>query len=457
MFRSGFTFGLRAYNKQVTHRLSHFFHGIVGRRRFVPNFQLIQNWRVVFAVRYTLPVVATVPPERKRWVPVSPEEHAEVLRALEEVLESSYFSNSRRYPALLKYVVEQTLLGRGDELKERTVGIDVFGRAPDYDTNLDTVVRYSAGEVRKRLALHYHGAPDSPIQISLTARSYRPEFLRAAVAPAAPPPMTVEVPTPSVSNLPSDLWYGRHTLAWLALSGVLVFSLFVALRSWNHLRSDPVARFWSPILSRKTPTILSLGGVTFSSHSSTGTEVASDQSSINPYLSFENGLAMGRVAALLNARGGDYRVQSAASTTLAQIRENPTVLVGAYNNDWAYRMTEPLRFHFSRHPQERILDSQTPGRFWARDLSKPFSETPDYALVARFRNPSTDSIVVVLAGLQRFGTDAASQFATSHDLLVEFNRQVGWNWRDKNVEVVLRVDVVNGRAGAPIVEAFHVW
>lgn len=98
-----------------------------------------------------------------------------MLRALEEVLESSYFSNSRRYPALFKYVVEQTLLGRGDELKERTVGIDVFGRAPDYDTNLDTVVRYSAGEIRKRLALHYHGAPDSQIQISLTARSYRPE------------------------------------------------------------------------------------------------------------------------------------------------------------------------------------------------------------------------------------------------------------------------------------------
>jgi hypothetical protein len=41
--------------------------------------------------------------------------------------------------------------------------------------------------------------------------------------------------------------------------------------------------------------------------------------------------------------------------------------------------------------------------------------------------------------------------------LQEFNRQVGWNWRNKNVEVVLRVDVVNGRAGAPIIEAAHIW
>jgi hypothetical protein len=166
---------------------------------------------------------------------------------------------------------------------------------------------------------------------------------------------------------------------------------------------------------------------------------------------------MGRVAVLLSAGGGSCRVQPAAYTTLAQIRENPTVLVGAYNNDWAYRLVEPLRFHFAPHPDERILDAREPKRSWARDRSKPFSDSPDYALVARFRNPSTNSMVVVIAGIQRFGTDAASQFATSTDLLEEFNHQIGWNWRDKNVEVVLRVDVVNGRVGAPIIEAIHIW
>jgi hypothetical protein len=372
-------------------------------------------------------------------------------------LESSYFSNSKRYPALLRYVVEQTLLGHGDELKERTVGIDVFGRPPDYDTNLDTVVRYSAGEVRKRLALHYHEAPAAPIQIILTARSYRPEFLRLIEAPVIPAPSVPE-PPPHVEPLPSLPPARSHSLMWVVASAVLLLvASVVCLRLWNHSRSDPEARFWAPILARKTPTILSVGGVTFSAQSSTGTQVASDQSSVNPYISFENGLAMGRVASLLNARGGEYRVQSAASTSLAQIRENPTVLVGAYNNDWTYRMAEPLRFHFTRHPEERILDAQNPGKFWERDRSKPFGDTPDYALVARFRNPSTDSMVVILGGLQRFGTDAASQFVTSRDLMDEFDRQVGQNWRDKNIEVVLRVDVVNGRAGAPIIEAFHVW
>jgi hypothetical protein len=74
-------------------------------------------------------------------------------------------------------------------------------------------------------------------------------------------------------------------------------------------------------------------------------------------------------------------VQPAAYTTLAQIRENPTVLVGAFNNDWTYRLVEPLRFHFVPHPDERIVDAQDPKRSWARDRSKPFSDSPDYALV----------------------------------------------------------------------------
>jgi hypothetical protein len=85
--------------------------------------------------------------------------------------------NSKRYPALLRYVVEQTLAGQATGLKERTIGIEVFGRMPTYDTNTDTVVRYTAGEVRKRLSLLHHEVPDSRIQIHLSARSYQPELL----------------------------------------------------------------------------------------------------------------------------------------------------------------------------------------------------------------------------------------------------------------------------------------
>ena len=115
---------------------------------------------------------------RDEWHPQSMEDRDAVLRELERILASPQFSSSKRYPALLQYVVKNTLDGKSYLLKERTLGVEVFDRPPTYDTNADTVVRYTAGEVRKRLLLYYHEqGRNSRIRISLPAGSYVPEFL----------------------------------------------------------------------------------------------------------------------------------------------------------------------------------------------------------------------------------------------------------------------------------------
>ena len=93
---------------------------------------------------------------RNAWHPQTKEERDAVLRELKKVVASPQFSSSKRYPALLQYVVEHALDGKSDLLKERTLGVEVFDRPPTYDTNTDTVVRFTAGEVRKRLMLYYH-------------------------------------------------------------------------------------------------------------------------------------------------------------------------------------------------------------------------------------------------------------------------------------------------------------
>src|ERR1035438_4048075 len=110
--------------------------------------------------------------------PLSRMDRESILAELQEVLASPHFCNSKRYPALLEYIVEKTLAGEADLLKERTLGVEVFDRPPSYDTNADTVVRYTAGEVRKRLSLYYSDLGRKPvIRISLPAGSYVPEFL----------------------------------------------------------------------------------------------------------------------------------------------------------------------------------------------------------------------------------------------------------------------------------------
>ncbi|MBV8843618.1 MAG: hypothetical protein JO307_12490, partial [Bryobacterales bacterium] len=64
-----------------------------------------------------------------------------VREELGRVLSSSEFRTSKRSQEFLKYVVENTLAGRADMLKERTIGIEVFGRSTSYDPSDDATVR----------------------------------------------------------------------------------------------------------------------------------------------------------------------------------------------------------------------------------------------------------------------------------------------------------------------------
>ena len=114
------------------------------------------------------------------WAPVTEVDRGAIRGQLERMLESPLFRNSKRYPSLLRYLVEQALAGNDAHLKERTLGVTVFHRAPDYDTNQDTVVRLTAGEVRKRIAQYYHQPEHAgELQIDLRPGSYVPVFRRA--------------------------------------------------------------------------------------------------------------------------------------------------------------------------------------------------------------------------------------------------------------------------------------
>ncbi len=88
---------------------------------------------------------------------------AEMVRAqLELLVRDEAFRSSKRSIAFLRYVVEQTLAGQADQIKERSIGIEVFGRDPSYDTNVDHVVRTAAAELRKRLATYYVDKSTTP-------------------------------------------------------------------------------------------------------------------------------------------------------------------------------------------------------------------------------------------------------------------------------------------------------
>jgi hypothetical protein len=106
----------------------------------------------------------------------------DVVRSeLDRVLASPEFRASKRCQDFLAFVVERTLAGLPDSLKERTIGIEVFGRPTSYDTSVDGIVRINASEVRKRLAIYYaESNRTSQYRISLPVGSYVPVFSKAA-------------------------------------------------------------------------------------------------------------------------------------------------------------------------------------------------------------------------------------------------------------------------------------
>src|SRR5271163_514518 len=100
-----------------------------------------------------------------------------VREQLGRLLAHPLFTNSKRYPVLLAYTVEQTLLGHANELKERTIGVEAFGRELSYDVNIDPVVRTTAAEVRKRLIQYYYNTDHAgELIIELPLGSYVPSF-----------------------------------------------------------------------------------------------------------------------------------------------------------------------------------------------------------------------------------------------------------------------------------------
>ena len=129
------------------------------------------------------------------WIPEKDADKAAVRVQLERLLANPSFKNSKRYPALLRFVVERVLDGHTDSLKERTLGIEVFHRDPNYDTNQDPVVRTTAVEVRKRLALYYQEpGHEGEIRIEFPSGSYYQEWIaRTSGGPEFAPVSLVEM------------------------------------------------------------------------------------------------------------------------------------------------------------------------------------------------------------------------------------------------------------------------
>ena len=100
-----------------------------------------------------------------------------VRAQLERILASGTFATAGRHSRVLRYIVERTLAGEGEQLKEYVLGTEVFDRPDSYDPRLDSIVRVEARRLRSRLEEYYRreGSADSVV-ITIPRGSYVPGF-----------------------------------------------------------------------------------------------------------------------------------------------------------------------------------------------------------------------------------------------------------------------------------------
>ncbi|MGA2571135.1 MAG: hypothetical protein ABSF23_11505 [Terracidiphilus sp.] len=418
--------------------------------------------------------------------PVEPENATLVFEELDRILASKLFRNAVRSRQFLEYVVRHKLEGHAEQLKERTIGAEIFQRAPGYATGDDPVVRVQAGEVRRRLEQYYQSLTSrSAVRIELQAGSYSPSFHwpsadseSSAVDHKSPPdePRRFRIrPVPVVA---------------VGIALVLLVGAGSLYNRFHASKNPPTVeeRFWAPVFSTPQPVLICLAKPvvyrpTFDLYQRyTKTHPGSFQTEVErsnqvlpleanetirwgdivPYPDY--GVAVGdayaavRVSSLLGQIGKPSQVRIGANYSFEDLRNSPSVVVGAFNNRWTMQIMPGLHFSFVEDNGQYMIREQLPGgRVWRATLGPSQQTGDDFAIVARLLDSTTGEFTIVAAGLAGSGTQAAGEFISNPDFLERALRAITPDWQKKNMELVLRTTVTDSVAGPPQVVAVYVW
>ena len=407
---------------------------------------------------------------------------AEIRQQLERLVNNHAFRTSKRSVQFLSYVVEKTLEGAEDQIKERTIGVEVFGRSPAYDTNADHVVRTAAIELRKRLAIYYGEQQHrSELRMTLVPGSYVPHFfppdsssptdheaLASALPEATPESTAIKIAGGDTAK-PHELTAGipgrRHgnaiAVAIFVLS--LIVILAVAAYKWNSIRS-PQQLFWQPVLDSPGAVLLAVGDVpngppTLSTAS--GADVPIIHRTNSPAVPYSDAVTMARVAGILQSFGKKVIYRPDSGTSFSDLRESPVVLIGAFNNEWSLRMTRQLRYTLALDPDRHLIyirDAKNDSsRSWSwqtdgsaehhGELGRP--PLQDYALISRIWNSQTGRVIIVIGGLYTYGTQAAGELLADAQIYQGLSKDLPLADPHRNLQIVLRTTVTDGVPGPP--------
>jgi len=231
---------------------------------------------------------------------------------------------------------------------------------------------------------------------------------------------------------------------------------------------DPIESFWGPVWSSRGEVLICVGNLEGGRQADGNVSEVSAPLTLSDFhradseiVHVDDAITLSRIAGLIQAKGKPYRIASQTEATFTDLQNGPAVLIGLLNNDWTGRLVQNLRFTVEHSARGVILirDHDNPSKNdWFVDYSTPYlNVTKDYALVLRVSDPKTDQMVVTVAGISAFGTLAAGEFLTNANEIRKIAAVAPKGWKQKNLEMVLSMDVIRGKPGHASIVATHFW
>lgn len=370
----------------------------------------------------------------------------------QRVVVGSPFARSPLLSKFLLFVAAETLEGRGNEITEHQIGVQVFDRRPGYSTIEDNIVRNYARQLRKRLAEYFAGEGSAEIlRVDIPVGGYVPVFFPASESlpaegvRALPLAISVHAGSTASAGTAQVLEQKRNWLAWvLGASAIAVYSALLVWLTWfaatqprvSLLPADPTHALWSALfdgpancyivpadagfnlledLSRRPLPLadyikgdyleMPLAGV--DAHSAE--DLRSQQ--FTSFVDFQT------VAAL--ARLPEYNPQRnflrfARDLRIDDMKNANAVLIGSVgSNPWASLADSSANFHilYRQGMQGATIVNLNPqageASSYESHWSEPAHET--FALIAFLPNLGGNGRLLLLQGLDVAGTQAAAE------------------------------------------------
>jgi hypothetical protein len=279
---------------------------------------------------------------------------------------------------------------------------------------------------------------------------------------------------PSIGRFPKWKW------SWVVLAGLAVLLTWTARYYFGSSDVRAFDRFWSPVLSESNPVLIYIGSNAvyqlspaymneyYKLHPRSRNEAMGFESYIplppgtkldvqdlypakDTFVTIGDVAATTKIATMLARRNRQFDIRFGGDVAYGDLRQSPTILIGAHNNPWTLTMTENLRYVFDG--PMAIVDRTNTQRRWSAKEGFP----EDYAIVSRVLNSETGTAVITAAGIGYAGTRAAAEFMTDPHSIQALDRSLPKGWGKKNLQIVLHTKVINQVPTAPDVVTTYCW